>query len=120
MPHLVLEYSANVPDALDADELLGRLHATLAAAGPFPLAATKSRILRHDQYRVADGAKDLAFVHLTVAVLEGRERSVLQAAGRSLLAVLEEAFPRARSERHCSFSVELREMTRELYTKSAP
>jgi 5-carboxymethyl-2-hydroxymuconate isomerase len=120
MPHLVLEYSANVPDPLDAAALLARLHATLAAAGPFPLAATKSRVVCHDHFRVADGARDVAFVHLSVAVLEGRERAVLQAAGRSLLAVLEDAFPRARAERHCSFSVELREMARDLYAKSPP
>ncbi len=118
MPHLVLEYSANVPDEPDLHRLLRALHEALAAAGPFDLANVKSRVVRHDVFRVADGSPARAFVHLTAAVLDGRESAVLRPAGEALLAALREGFPRAAAERRCDFTVELREMRHELYFKS--
>jgi len=118
VPHLVLEYSANLPDQPDFDALLGRLHEALSRSGVFDLEKIKSRVVPHPLFRVADGAADRAFVHLTAAVLEGREPEVLRAAGESLLAVLCEAFSRARRERRCDVTVELREMQRPLYLKA--
>jgi 5-carboxymethyl-2-hydroxymuconate isomerase len=118
MPHLVLEYTANVPDRPDFGELLRGLHEALAAAGPFELAKIKSRVVRHESFRAADGAPGRAFVHLGAAVLDGREPEVLRAAGDALLAVLCEAFPRARREQRCDVTLEIREMPRALYFKA--
>jgi 5-carboxymethyl-2-hydroxymuconate isomerase len=119
MPHLVLEYSANVPDEPDFDLALRRLHEAMATAGPFDLANVKSRAVRHERFRVADGAADRAFVHLTAAVLGGRDAEVLRATAAALLAVLRETFPRASTERRCDLTVEIREMRRDLYLKAA-
>jgi 5-carboxymethyl-2-hydroxymuconate isomerase len=118
MPHLVLEYSASVPDEPDLDLVLRRLHEAMTAAGPFDPANVKSRAVCYESFRVADGAPDRAFVHLTASVLAGREAGVLRETARALLASLRESFPRARSERRCDFTVELREMRPDLYLKS--
>lgn len=118
MPHLVLEYSANVPDMPDHHRLLRQLHEALVASAAFELANVKSRVVRHEAFRVADGTPGRAFVHLTAAVLDGREVAVLRSAGEALLAALRQGFPRAAAERRCDFTVELREMRRELYFKS--
>jgi 5-carboxymethyl-2-hydroxymuconate isomerase len=115
MPHLVLEYSANVPDEPDLDLVLRRLHEAMTQSGPFDLSNVKSRAVRHSRFRVADGAPDRAFVHLTAAVLAGRDAEVLRATATALLAVLRDAFPRARTERRCDLTVELREMRPDLY-----
>jgi 5-carboxymethyl-2-hydroxymuconate isomerase len=117
MPHLVLEYSANVPDEPDFDLVLQRLHETMTTVGPFDLSNVKSRAVRREPFRVADGASDRAFVHLTVSVLAGREARVLRETGDALLAVLRESFPRARAERRCDLTVEMREMQAGLYFK---
>ena len=119
MPHLVLEYSANVPDEPDLDLALRRLHEAMTTAGPFDLANVKSRVVRHERFRVADGAPDRAFVHLTAAVLAGRDPEVLRATAEALLAVLRDTFPRARAERRCDLTVEVREMRGDLYFKAA-
>ena len=118
MPHLVLEYSANVPDEPDFDLVLRRLHEAMTTAGPFDLANVKSRAVRHERFRVADGAPDRAFVHLTVSVLAGRDGAALRSTAEALLAVLRESFPRARAERRCDLTLEIREMRRDLYSKS--
>ncbi len=119
MPHLVLEYSSNLPDRPDLDELLGRLHQTLAERG-FELDKVKSRAVCHQRFRVADGAQDRGFVHLTAAVLEGRGPELLRAAGEALVSVLCDGFPRSRRERRCDLTVEVREMRRPLYFKAPP
>ena len=119
MPHLVLEYSANVPDEPDFDLVLRRLHEAMTRVGPFDLSNVKSRAVRRERFRVADGSTDRAFVHLTASVLSGREALVLRETGLALLAVLRESFPRARAERACDLTVELREMPSGLYFKLA-
>jgi len=119
MPHLVLEYSANVPDTPDLDDVLRRLHEAMATTGHFDLARVKSRVRRHETFRLADGASDRAFVHLDLSVLAGRKAELLQGAGAALLSVLNEAFPRARLERRCQITIEIREMRRDLYFKAA-
>src|SRR5512139_4077278 len=108
MPHLVLEYSANVPDEPDFDRVLERLHQAMTTAGPFDIANVKSRVVCRERFRAADGAPERAFVHLSVAVLAGREPEVLRATGQALLSVLQESFPRARSERRCDITLEIR------------
>lgn len=118
VPHLVLEYSANLPDAPDFASLLRRLHEVIAASGQFDAAKIKSRVQHHATFRVADGAEDRAFVHLELAVLAGRDAELLRATGTALLAVLSESFPRARAERRCDITLEIREMRRELYFKA--
>ncbi len=118
MPHLVLEYSANVPDEPDFDRVLERLHQAMTTA--FDLGNVKSRVVRRERFRAADGAPERAFVHLSVAVLAGREPEVLQATARALLAVLQESFPRACAERRCDITLEVREMRRDLYFKAVP
>ena len=119
MPHLVLEYSANVPDEPDLDLALRRLHEAMTTAGPFELANVKSRAVRQERFRVADGEADRAFVHLTAAVLAGRDPEALRTTAEALLAVLREAFPRAAAGRRCDFTVEFREMRRDLYFKAS-
>ena len=54
-----------------------------------------------------------------MSVLAGREARLLREAGDALLAVLRESFPRARAERRCDVTVEIREMQPGLYFKSA-
>ncbi len=119
MPHLVLEYSANVADPPDFDRVLERLHRAMTTAGPFDLANVRSRAVRRERFRVADGAPERAFVHLSVAVLAGREAETLRATANALLAVLQESFSRAHAQ-GCDITVEIREVRRDLYLKAVP
>jgi 5-carboxymethyl-2-hydroxymuconate isomerase len=118
MPHLTLEYSNNLPAPVDFDTLFARLHATLAEIGPFPLALIKSRAVPHDVFRVAAGAPESVFVHLTVAILTGRDVEQRRRIGERLLELLREAFASAWAERPCDLTVDIREMPRETYVKA--
>ena len=117
MPHLTLEYSDNLPGPVDFDALFARLHATLAESG-FTLAQLKSRAVPHRVFRIGAGAPGSVFVHLTVAILTGRDAAERRRIGERLLTELRPAFARAWDERPCDLTVDVREMDRETYVKA--
>jgi 5-carboxymethyl-2-hydroxymuconate isomerase len=110
MPHLVLEYSDNVADDIDADHLLSRLHEALVGGRKSGMSAIKSRVIRHKAYRVGAGQPGNTFVHLSVAVLPGRDDDAKQALAQAQHAVLVESFPRTVVECPHSITVEVREL----------
>lgn len=72
VPHLIVEYSANLEPSLDIDGLLDRLHETATETGMFPLGGIRVRAYRADHYRIADCDPANAFVHVTAIVGAGR------------------------------------------------
>jgi 5-carboxymethyl-2-hydroxymuconate isomerase len=88
LPHLVVEYSANLEDAFDLDALLDRLHAAAIASGMFPLGGIRIRAYRARDYRIADCALDNAFVHVTAIVGSGRTLERREAVSKQLFAAI--------------------------------
>ena len=88
MPHLIVEYSANVEEQLGLDDLLDKLHATALETGVFPLGGLRVRAHRADRYRIADKDPANAFVHVTAMIGHGRPLDVRQSAGAQLFATL--------------------------------
>jgi 5-carboxymethyl-2-hydroxymuconate isomerase len=88
MPHLTVEYSANLDPVLRLPELIASLHDTAAGIDAFPLAGLRTRAERRDVYRIADGHPDNAFVHLVLRIAHGRPLDVRQAAGERIFATL--------------------------------
>jgi 5-carboxymethyl-2-hydroxymuconate isomerase len=118
MPHLILEYSNNLPAPVDFGALFARLHDTLAEIGPFPLEQIKSRAVPHDVFRIGAGAPESVFVHLTAAILTGRDTEQQHHIAEQLLAALREGFATAWNERPCDITVDIREMPRKTYAKA--
>ena len=117
MPHLVLEYSANVPDGTDPRRVLLDLHEALMASALFERKDIKSRAVRHDVFAVADGAEDRAFVALSIAILDGRPDDVKAALSEAALEVLVRAFPKLVEGGRGAISVEIRDLHRASYRR---
>jgi 5-carboxymethyl-2-hydroxymuconate isomerase len=117
MPHLVLEYSANVPDHPDLKRVLLDLHEALMASALFERKDLKSRAVRHDVFAVADGAEDRAFVALSIAILDGRPDEVKAAVSEAALDVLIRAFPKLVAGGRGALSVEVRDLHRASYQR---
>lgn len=117
MPHVVLEYSDNLPDRPDLRRVLLEIHEALVATGAFARDDIKSRALRHDTHAVADGAAERGFVAVEVRILEGRSAEVKAAASDGVLAVLARAFPESLARLPVGLSVEIREMDRASYRR---
>ena len=62
MPHLIVEYSANIEDQIALDALLDKLHTCALGTGVFPLGGLRVRAHRADAYRIADLSPDNGFV----------------------------------------------------------
>jgi 5-carboxymethyl-2-hydroxymuconate isomerase len=88
LPHLIVEYSANIEDRIALDELLDKLHACALTTGVFPLGGLRVRAHRADKYRIADKASENGFVHVTAMIGHGRPLDVQQRAGEELFATL--------------------------------
>jgi len=115
VPHLTLEYSANLPEPADVPGLLASLHDALETLG-IQADDCKSRAYRSEAYRVGSGAPERAFVHLTLAFLDRRALETQQTAGALALACLQRTF--AASGLDCDLTVEVREMRAATYFKA--
>ena len=72
MPHLTVEYSANLAGRTDLDALCRALHTAMMASGLFELGAVRVRALQADHYAVADLLPENAFAALTLRIGKGR------------------------------------------------
>ena len=66
MPHLIIEYSANLEPELDVSALVRTVHDAAIASGVFPLGGIRTRAQRRDVYCVADGDPANRLLHLDV------------------------------------------------------
>jgi 5-carboxymethyl-2-hydroxymuconate isomerase len=116
MPHLHLEYTANLPD-LNADVALMRMNNVLVGSGQFGAEFDiKSRAVKLQTFKVGTALAERAFVHVKLAVLSGRSAEIKQQLSESLLAVVKELceWPAGVEVQLC---VEILDIDRESYAK---
>lgn len=118
MPHLHMEYTANLPQ-LNADVALIRLNNTLVGAGQFAAEFDiKSRAVKVETFKVGTVMGERAFVYVKLAMLSGRSPEIKKQLSQSLLAVLQDLceWPAGVEVQLC---VELLDIDRESYSKTA-
>ncbi len=117
MPHLVLEYSDNLPSLPDFPTLFEALHDTLVATGDVKRNEIKSRAIRLTDYLVGDGDPSRTFVHLRLAFLDRRtpewKREILSA----IRPVLRRSFANALAESKCEVCLEVIDIKGDFYDK---
>jgi 5-carboxymethyl-2-hydroxymuconate isomerase len=90
MPHLVIEYSANLEPELDIGGLVRATHEAALATGVFPTGGVRTRAQRRDHFRVADGHPENRFVHLDIKIATGRPLDVRKRAGDAIFNTVKE------------------------------
>jgi 5-carboxymethyl-2-hydroxymuconate isomerase len=116
MPHLTLEYSANLRAAGDFGTLVRRLAATLVAESAegravYPTGGVRVRALACEDYCIADGQEDAAFVHAVLKIGAGRPPQVVQATGDHLFDVMKDHFARVYAKQGLALSLEVGEFS---------
>jgi 5-carboxymethyl-2-hydroxymuconate isomerase len=112
MPHFIVEYTANLEAQGDLPGLLEKIHAAMIAqGGVFPIGGIRSRAIRLDCYRMADGAADYAFVHATLKIGAGRDAATRQRAGDALFEVMKTHFAALYDRRYLALSLEIAEFS---------
>jgi 5-carboxymethyl-2-hydroxymuconate isomerase len=118
MPHLHMEYTANLTD-LNADVALMRLNNTLVGSGQFTAEFDiKSRAVKVETFKVGTALAERAFVHVKLALLSGRSAQIKKQLSESLLAVVRDLceWPSSIEVQLC---VEILDIDRDSYSKTA-
>ncbi len=110
MPHLILEYSANLDDVLDMQALVHTVHEAALNTGVFPKGGCRTRAARREAYEIADGHPDNGFVHLTARIGAGRPVELRQEAGNAIFAALTAALEDVFAAQPIGISFEIAEI----------
>lgn len=79
MPHITVEWTDNLADAVDITALMTLIADNFRNSdGMFPLGGIRVRGIRLIDYVIADGAPDNAFIHITAKIGAGRSADTLQ------------------------------------------
>jgi 5-carboxymethyl-2-hydroxymuconate isomerase len=114
VPHITVEYSANVEQHVRIDGLIEALQDAAFATGIAELAGFRTRGERRDHYRVADGNPANCFVAITIRVARGRSaedlKNLREVVTKAAIDYLEPVFANA----PISFSCEVQEIIPEM------
>lgn len=112
MPHIIIEYTNNINKDANIPVLLEKIHEVLISKSPlFPTGGIRSRAIELQDYRVADGSEDDAFVHVTLKIGSGRTEEDKKATCDDLFEVIKEHFADLFSKRYLALSMELVEFS---------
>ena len=108
MPHLIIEYSANLADDVDIDELVGAMHDAALGTGLASIDALRTRAVGRVHYAIGDRDPTNAFVAVTARLGAGRS----EADQRRLVDVLMDALDGALGDARATtmLSVEYQEI----------
>jgi 5-carboxymethyl-2-hydroxymuconate isomerase len=117
MPHLILEYTANVEQPIQFEMLFADLHQILVEEGGIRLDNLKSRANRLDAYYIAGGAADQAMVHLDLRLLAGRPPAWKQQIGQQVLHCLKDYYGPSLASLRLQITVEIHDIDPDAYFK---
>jgi 5-carboxymethyl-2-hydroxymuconate isomerase len=89
VPHIVVEYSANLDEAISLQELVRDVHAAVLATGIFKLGAVRTRAARRDLYVIANGDPQNAFINVVARIARGRPADKRRALAEAIMAALD-------------------------------
>ena len=88
MPHLIIEYSANLDVDLDVAALAKAVHQAALGTGVFPIGGCRTRVARRDVYVIGDGHPENRFIHIQARIGSGRTADVRASAAEMIFACL--------------------------------
>jgi 5-carboxymethyl-2-hydroxymuconate isomerase len=119
VPHLTLEFTANLAEPVSLAGLLHELHGLITDAAGVQSKNLKSRAIRRDIFAIGQGERDEGFVHLEIALFCGRPPAIKEQIGRQSLALLERRFAPREDGPAVQITVEIRDIDRAGYFKSS-
>ena len=110
MPHIIIEYSADVAGQIDINELIAATHAAALASELFTEYDIKTRTIVYEQHRT--GQTQDSFVHIAVHLLSGRSDEQKVMLSEKVLGSVEPLLPQV-----VSVGVEICDIHRASYRK---
>ncbi len=115
MPHVIVQYTANLDPEAEVGKLCHALAEVLVAqrdaagARVFPIGGTRVLAYPAAHFAVADGGADRAFVFVEARIAPGRGPVVVKAAGDAMLAVVQRHFEKIFASRPVGITLQIHE-----------
>lgn len=116
MPHLKLDVSRNILELDDVPAILRELVAEFCHHETIDAASVKAYARVYDTWAMGEGARP-GFVHLELALLDGRPVELKRAITEGICGVIERCFARSLAAGLVGVTVEVRDMDRATYVK---
>jgi 5-carboxymethyl-2-hydroxymuconate isomerase len=113
VPHIIVEYSANLEEALSIATLVTEVHRAVLATGTFKIGAVRTRAARRDIFVIADGDPQNAFINVIARIGRGRELEKRQGLAAAIMAVIEAQAETLAPSRGLALSVYVEEIDEE-------
>ena len=113
MPHITIEYSANLDDLHDVQSLVDAVHAAALDDGLPALVALRTRAARRENYRIAGGDPAHVFVAIIARIGPGRSDAAKHRFIEALIGAAEAELAHLEPKNACAFSVEVQEIDAE-------
>ncbi|HYA72264.1 MAG TPA: 5-carboxymethyl-2-hydroxymuconate isomerase [Roseiarcus sp.] len=110
MPHVVIEYSANLEAEVEPMALVTAVHRAVLEQPAFEAPGVRTRASRREHYLVAEGDPENAFIAVTARVGPGRDSATRKAASEAIMAALYRVVEPIYRRRGLALSVEVTEL----------
>lgn len=117
MPHLTIEYSANLDAGSDIRGLCLAAHRAILETGLFELGAIRVRAVRCTDYAVADLLTENSFADLRLRIGAGRNQAEKQRAGEMLFKAATDHFAPQLRKPHFALTLSIAEIDASLSWK---
>lgn len=117
MPHMSVEYSANLDGQVDIADFCRLLSREMLATGLFEPGAVRVRAHRAEAYAVADLLPENGFIDLNLRIGTGRSAEDKKRGGEAIFAAASDYLASLFATPHFALSLEIREIDAELSWK---
>lgn len=118
MPHIVVDYSANMESRTDIAGLCDALRRAAIETGALPMAGVRVRAIRADHVSIADGDSQHGYVDISLRLRGGRDLATRKAATTHIFATAEKFLAPAMAQYSVALSFEMRDIDPELSPKT--
>lgn len=118
MPHIAIEYSANLDAIVDIAALCDTVRRAGLGTGVFPLPGLRVRAHRADFYSIADGDPAHGFIDISIRLREGRPQEKKEAATQAVFNAAKEFLTPCMQSHSIALSLEMRDIDATLSPKT--
>lgn len=117
MPHVIIEYTNNLENAIDFKILFSKFHQIIVDILPVDINLCRSRAVSRQKYFIGNGDEKNAHLHVNISVLEGHNEEILQNLGCLLMSYLKEQCKTLKEDLRLQTTCEIKEINKNLYFK---
>lgn len=118
MPHLIIDYSANMEERTDISELCDVLRLAAIETGVFPMPGIRVRAVRADHVCLADGESKHGYVDISIRLRAGRDLKTRKAATEQIFAAAHHFLEPVMALYPIALSMEMRDIDPDLSPKA--